>query len=206
MATVLTVAIVVYSCKSKLSQADSLDMSVTPLQTVDSMYLIQSDKGQVQMRVITGKMEKYENDSLSYELYPEGINVYAYKEDGVLESTVVADAARHETKKQSSAEDDDIWMATGNVVVRNIENEQTMETDTLYWNRDAKEIYTDSYVRMFSPDGFMQGYGMKSDERAQNAVILKPFNSYGVVVQDSSLVIVDTANFIGPLLKKKVSK
>ena len=43
---------------------------------------------------------------------------------------------------------------------------------------------------------------MRSDEKVTNSVIMRPFNSYGVVVQDSTQVRIDTANFIGPLLKK----
>lgn len=204
MATVSAVAIVVYSCKSKLSQAEEIDLENTPLQTIDSVYLIQTRNGNVVMRVVTGKMEKYETDSLVYELYPEGLYVYAYKEDGVLESTIVADAARHESSKIDNKKEE-VWMATGNVVIQNIEQRQTMETDTLYWDRQNQEIYTDAYVRMFSPDGFIQGYGMRSDERARNADIERPFNSYGVVVQDTTSVLIDSVNFIGPLLKKKQS-
>ena len=200
MATAAAVAIVVFSCKSKLDQAEELNLDDTPLQVVDSMYMIDSKNGQLQMRVITGRMEKYDKDTLSYELFPEGINVFAYKEDGVLESTITAEEARHDTFK---TQDSEIWMAYGHVVVRNIEKQQTMETDTLYWDRSKQEIYTDCYVRMYSPDGFMQGYGMRSDERARNSIIMRPFNSYSVVVQDTTVVLVDTANFIGPLLKKK---
>jgi len=48
----------------------------------------------------------------------------------------------------------------------------------------------------------MQGYGMRSDELARSIAIYKPFNSYGVVVQDSTKVVIDSVNFIGPLLKK----
>ena len=55
---------------------------------------------------------------------------------------------------------------------------------------------------MHSPDGFIQGYGMESDERARNTIILKPFDNYAFVVQDSTEVTVDSVNFIGPLLKK----
>ena len=77
-----------------------------------------------------------------------------------------------------------------------------METDTIYWDRKKKEIYTDCYIKMFSPDGFMQGYGMRSDERARNSIILRPFDSYGIVVRDSADVVIDSVNFIGPLLKK----
>lgn len=200
MATAAAVAIVVFSCKSKLDQAEALNLEDTPLQVVDSMYMIDSKNGQIQMRILTGRMEKYEKDTLRYELFPKGISVFAYKEDGILESTIEAEEARHETYTNGEEE---IWKAYGHVVVRNIEKRQTMETDTLYWDRSKQEIYTDCYVRMYSPDGFMQGYGMRSDERARNSIIMRPFNSYTVVVQDTTVILVDSANFIGPLLKKK---
>lgn len=199
MATAFAVAFVVYSCKPNLSEAEKIDLDATPVQVVDKMEMLQTQNGKVQMRVLTGVMERYETDSLSYELFPDGMNVYSYAEDGTLESTIRSDAARHDKKRKGAAE---IWKAYGNVVVKNIPKQETMETDTLYWDRENKEIYTDCYVRMYSPDGFMQGYGMKSDERASNSVILRPFNSYGVVVQDSSQVIIDSVNFIGPLLKR----
>ena len=54
----------------------------------------------------------------------------------------------------------------------------------------------------YSPDGYMQGYGMESDQRARNSIILRPFDSYGVIVQDSTEVRIDSVNFIGPLIKK----
>lgn len=205
MATASTVAIVFFSsCKSKLSEAEAIDLSATPLQSIDSVYLVETSNGQVSMRVKTGKMERFENDTLTYEVYSDGMEVYAYKAGGILESTIVAERARHETRKGGDT-GDEVWMATGNVVVRNIEKDQTMETDTIYWDRTKQEIFTDSYIRMYSPDGFMQGYGMRSDERARNAIITRPFNSYGVVVQDTTKVIIDTTNFIGPILSGKKS-
>ena len=200
MATAIAVAFIVYSCKSKLSEAEILDLSSTPLQTVDSMYIVQTENGKIQMRVFAPIMERYNTDTLSYELFPQGINVYAYTEDEVLESTIRANEARHNKANGSTEE---IWMAYGNVVVKNIVNQQTMETDTIYWDRKAGEIYTDCYIRMYSPDGFMQGYGMRSDERARNAELLVPFNNTFVVVQDTTEVRIDTVNFIGPLPGKK---
>ncbi len=198
-AIAMAVAFIVFSCKRKLSEAEKLDLSDTPMQTVDGMYMLQTRNGDVQMRIETDCLQRFDNDSISYEIFPKGINVFSYTEDGVLESTIVSDMARHEKDKRTNSE---IWMAFGNVVVKNIVNRQTMETDTLYWDRKNKEIYTDCYIRMYSPDGFMQGFGMRSDERARNSIILRPFNSYGVVVKDSTEIIVDSVNFIGPLLKK----
>ena len=88
------------------------------------------------------------------------------------------------------------------MIVQNVLKQQTMETDTLYWDQANKEIYTDCYVRMFNKDDFMQGYGMRSDEMARNAIIYRPFNSYVYVIEDTTRVIIDSVNFIGPLLKK----
>jgi hypothetical protein len=55
---------------------------------------------------------------------------------------------------------------------------------------------------MYSPDGFMQGYGMESDQRARSTILFKPFNNYAIVVKDSTQVLIDSVNFIGPFQKK----
>ena len=47
MATALAVAFVVYSCKGNLSEAEKLDLSVTPIQVVDSMYFVQTENGKL---------------------------------------------------------------------------------------------------------------------------------------------------------------
>ena len=139
IATAFAVAFVVYSCKSGLSEAGKLDLSATPLQIVDSMNMVQTNKGKIEMRVVTGQMQRFDNDSVSREYFPEGMWVYAYTDDEVLESTIVSDEASHEKRKDSGEE---IWKAFGNVVVKNIVKQQTMETDTIYWDRTKKEIYT----------------------------------------------------------------
>ena len=195
MATALAVAFVVFSCKSNLSEAEVLDLSETPLQRVDSMFFLQSENGRLKMRVEAPVMEVYDHDSVSFDLFPKGLSVYGYTEDGHLETTIRSQQARHDVNKKSGEEK---WSAFGNVVVRNIIKQQTMESDTIYWDQTKKEIWTDCYIKMYSPSGFMQGFGMRSDDMARNAIIMRPFNSYGVVQQDSTKVVLDSVNFIGP--------
>lgn len=199
IAAASAVAFIVYSCKGKLSVAEKININETPIQTIDSMYIVQTTNGGVQMRVKAGVLERYENDTSSYELFPKGLEVFEYAEDGVLETYLVSDNAKHFKHNITNEEK---WSAFGHVVVQNIVKQETLETDTLYWDRGKAEIYTDCYVRMFSNDGFLQGYGMRSDERARNVVIYKPFNGFVVVVEDTTKVIIDSVNFVGPLLKK----
>jgi LPS export ABC transporter protein LptC len=200
-ATALAVAFVVYSCKGKLGEAADLKLDETPVQTVRDMFVVQSENRRIQMRASADLMEKYERDTLSYELFPEGFSVYGYTEEGLLETEIVADNARHVKYKDGR----ETWEAFGNVVVKNLIKQETMETDTLYWDQKNERIYTHCYVKLYSPDGFMQGYGMESDQRARDHTIFNPFNSYGIIVQDTTEVVIDTVNFIGPLLKNSVN-
>ena len=199
IATASAVAFVVYSCKGKIQQSDDVDLSAVPVQIVRDMFVVQTENSLLQMRMEADLMERYENDSISYELFPEGFSVYGYNEEGLLETEITSDNARHEKFKKGGLE---TWAAFGNVVVKNVINRERMETDTLYWDRKNEKIYTDCYVRMYSPDGFMQGYGMESDQRARNSTIFHPFDSYGIVIQDSTTVAVDSAKFLGPFPEK----
>ncbi len=157
IATASAVAFVVYSCNKKLSEAARLDLEETPLQTVDSLFMVQTRNGNLKMRVEADVMERYENDTCSYELFPKGLHVFAYSEDNNLETVLHSNNAKHFKSKSGERE---YWSAFGNVTVQNIVKRQTLETDTLYWDQAHQEIYTDCYVRMYTPDDFMQGYGM----------------------------------------------
>jgi len=164
------------------------------------MFAVQTENGLVKMRMEADLMERFETDTCDIESFPKGLAVYSYNEEGLLETTIFSDKAEHKQYKRRGRKE--VWSAFGNVVIQNVIKQETMETDTLYWNSQTEEIYTDCYVRMYSADGLMQGYGMRSDDKARNAIIMRPFNTFGVVVQDSTKIIVDSVNFIGPFLKK----
>ena len=89
IASTLVLAFVVYSCKSNLAEAQKLDLSVTPIQVVDTMLLINSDNGRLKMRVEALRMEVYEYDTLSYNYFPKGINVFGYNEDEIVSSDII---------------------------------------------------------------------------------------------------------------------
>ena len=190
---------VVSSCGGKLGVADKLDIAETPVQVVDNVFAVQTKNSLVSNRLEAPRMERYERDTATLEVFPDGFNVFGYNEEGLLETVITSRVAVHETGKSV---DKEMWKAYGNVEIRNVIKQETMQTDTIYWDQVKGEIYTDCYVRMFAPGGFMQGYGMISDDKARESTILKPFNSYGIVVRDTTEVLIDSLNFIGPFPKK----
>ena len=202
LAVTFVIASILLSCGRGLGEAEKLDLSSTPMQRVDNMFAVQTENGRVEMRLEAPVMEHYDAEDESFDLFPEGISVFGYTEEGLLESVIVADNARHSVPKSSSDKGDELWEAYGDVILHNVIKQETMETDTLYWDQTKREVYTDCYVKMYSPDGFTQGYGMRSDDHMRNARLYNPFDSYVVTVQDTTAVIIDSVNFIGPFPKK----
>ncbi len=195
MVAVLWIATIAVSCANKLRSVDADQISSAPTQVILDMNAAQTENGVVQMRLVAPRMERYElGTDESMELFPEGFNVLAYNEEGLLETQIVSDKAEHKVSG-----DTEQWSAYGNVVITNYLEGQRLMTDTLYWDRERQKIYTDCYVRLYSPQGFMQGYGMESDERARDAQLLRPFDGYGIISNDTTgRVYEDTVNFIGP--------
>lgn len=189
------------SCRSGISQAEALSLDNTPLQTVNDVFAVRTTNGILEMRMESRLMQHYETNEENYDYFPKGVSVFAYTEDGLLESIIIADNAIHRQPKGKEGADE-TWEAYGNVVLHNVIKQETMETDTLYWDRTRQEVYTDCYVRMYSPEGFMQGYGMRSDDRMRNARLNRVFNNYVLVDKDTTSVIIDSVNFIGPFQKK----
>jgi LPS export ABC transporter protein LptC len=180
VATGLSLATMFVSCKNRVTTVESLgNLDSIPTQTITNMEGWQVEGGIVRGRLTAPYMEKYSRGSDPYEIFPQSFRVEGYTPLGDLETVITADKALHRTGEEQ------VWIATGNVVVKNLLKEETMETDTLYWDQQNKKIYTHCYVRLTSPDFFAQGYGMESDERATNAKILKPFDSYGYIQQDT---------------------
>lgn len=195
-AAFLTAAVFVFCSCSRQQEAVPVDRNSTPIQTIVNMDALESDYGILKSRIAAPLMQRFEGDSTSWELFPKGFSLYSYTADGQLETKIVADHARHITTKGKEE-----WMAYGHVVIKNFQKDETMESDTLFWDRANQRIYTRCYVKMYSPGGFLQGFGMESDEKASNAIILVPYDSYAVVDDDSTKVYVDPANFIGPVIK-----
>lgn len=194
MAVAFAAAILLFSCRE--DEPVVFDFEQTPVQVVRDMSVLQTNRGEAEMRMHSPLMQRFDftKDSVrhTYELYTGGFHIDAYTENGELETTITSAEAKHITTSGQES-----WSAFGDVVIVNYLKGERMETDTLYWNREEKQIYTDCYVRLSSESGMMQGFGMTSDERARNAVILRPFDSYAVD-RDSTYVYVDTLNRMGP--------
>ena len=193
------VLFVLSSCKKEPTE-DPIDPTATPIQVVKNMKVVQTVNGGVEMRMHAPEMRKYsyivDSVEVNYDLYTGGFSVNAFTPDGELETRITSKEAKHIT-----TEGKEQWLAYGDVIITNYIKQESMESDTVYWDRREQKIYTNCYVRLSSPQGMMQGYGMESDEMARNAILLKPFDSYAVA-EDSTTILLDSLNFVGPPMQR----
>ena len=169
------------SCKESIEKTAALSfVDSLSTQTVRDMKAIETRFGKLYGSLEAPLMEAYTLLAEPYEIFPKGIKIMGYTPEGQLETEITANRAIHRTKTSQER-----WEVYGNVVIINHIKNETMTTDTLYYDIANERIYTHSFVKMLSPQGLMQGYGMESDQRANSWVILRPFDSYGVVVRDT---------------------
>ncbi len=147
--------------KSTLTAIDD-DKNVPTLE-IDSLHINYTQSGLMRMTLQAPLMQRFMLVDEPYNLFPKGIYVRFYTATNELESEIIADYAYNKEKPE------EFWQAVGNVVVRNLLKEQTLYTDTLYWNRAQKTLHTDAPVKIVTPDGEINGSnGMTSDERFED--------------------------------------
>jgi len=169
-------ATALFSCRESIEKTDAIGHTDSlSTQTVYGMRLIESEYGRVRTRFEAPLMESYSLLPEPFDIFPQGIKVTGITPEGLSEFEITAQRAIRTTGNKER------WEAYGDVVIINFIKEERVETDTLYWDSAGKKIYTNAYIKYYSPDGFVQGIGMESDDRADNIVVFNPFYSHWIL-------------------------
>jgi len=188
--TLLWCLVVLVSCgedEGKLVDlGDEKEIVSTEVQDLDVIY---TEYGNIKTLLKAPLLQRYMFLDEPYSVFPKGFFVQLFDADSQLESQITADYALYKEKPV------ELWKAVGNVVVINFQKKQTLTTDTLYWDRITKSIYTYSPVQIETIDALIQGRnGLTSDEHfSQYEIREVGDNSYYYIeenqnVADSSAV------------------
>jgi LPS export ABC transporter protein LptC len=85
-------------------------------------------------------------------------------DDTVVTATISADYGVNREKEE-------MLIAKGNVVVKNMETQEILNTETLLWNQKTKKISTKNMVKITSPDRVVFGDSLTADEDFSKRVI-----------------------------------
>jgi LPS export ABC transporter protein LptC len=145
------------SCKNDVQTVLSLDFVDTlPEMTARDIEILYSEKGQMQIKLVSPYLVNKKGDE-ELLLFPEGFTVFFYDTAMNLTTKITADYGISYEKKK-------LMEARHNVVVENLEKEEKLNTEELFWDRAKAVIYSNQFVRLTTGGNVVTGTGLTSKE------------------------------------------
>lgn len=135
---------------------------VPTLRTLGVETLI-SDSGITRYRIKAPEWLIYENAKEPYWFFPQGLYVEKFDSVFATEALIQGDTATYFKNKQ-------LWRLDKNVRIENTKDEVFL-TSQIFWDQRKREIYSDSFIHIETPDEVIEGYGFTSNEQMTRYVI-----------------------------------
>lgn len=155
---------VLFSCENSLDKVKQfVDIDTLNGVMAYDVVITRSDSGFVQAKLMAPVMHNIEGDSAILE-FPKGFIAFLYEKDTIPTSKIRGEYGIRYDKEE-------LMFAKDSVVVENLETQETLFTETLYWNQKNKKIYTRNFVKITSPDKIIYGDSLDANEDFTQRVI-----------------------------------
>ncbi len=155
------------SCSDTETDLKNLEENKEPVIELNDVVTLFSDSAVVRVKIMADKQLEYENGDQEF---PEGIYIESYEPNGDLASSIKADKGNYDKKE-------DRYTATGNVIVKNLKEDQTLKTEVLHWEPRKEQIHTDKFVEIETEGDILMGQGLTANQDFSDWQILKPGGS-----------------------------
>lgn len=126
------------------------------IEQVEEVEILYSDSAVVRMRIEAPLLLNFIEANKERKEFPNGIQVDFFSESGGITSTLTAKYAIHNERKNRI-------VIQKNIVVKSA-NGEMLETEELIWDESKKQLYTDKWVKVSTPDELIYGYGFTSNQ------------------------------------------
>lgn len=146
-----------FSCENSMETIREITKEDT-LSTVAAYDVIyqRSDSGYQQVLLKSPLMEKYDGDD-PYSEFKEGFEVTFYDQGGEKVSFISANYGINYEKRG-------LLRARNDVVVKNFDTQEQLNTENLIWDKEKKILYTKSFVKITSPENVIFGDSLWAKE------------------------------------------
>jgi LPS export ABC transporter protein LptC len=122
----------------------------SPVVSANEMEIIYSDSAKVKMRISAPEANRYNLPEKKYTEFPKGITVQQYDTTLTVIALIMANYAIYH-------EDKNLWEARGNVIAKNIEKNEELNSEELFWDQTLGIIYSKKFSRIINADGVFYG-------------------------------------------------
>lgn len=143
-----------------------------PEEVFHNVEMKYSEQGRIIFVIIGNDVESYLNqDKLVFE---NGMKVNFFERDLSVKTSLTADYGINVESKK-------IVEVRGNVILTNHQSGETLYTQHLRWEQNKKMIFSDTPVKIVTPDQTIYGAGgMEADETFDHWTILQPSGNFKI--------------------------
>ncbi|MFY8036101.1 MAG: LPS export ABC transporter periplasmic protein LptC [Cyclobacteriaceae bacterium] len=138
-----------------------------PLREAEDVVMHYTENDRVKALLKAKKIFEFQNGDQEF---PEGIYLEFYDKTGKLTSTLRANTAFY-FKSESK------WRGRGKVEVKNIDKNQQLNSEELFWFPATRKIATDKFVTIIDTHDILYGTGLDAMEDMSNYTIKNPTGS-----------------------------
>lgn len=141
-----------------------------PLKEAENVELFYSEDNTVKVKMEAELLYEFENGDREF---PKGVYMEFYNEFGALNSTLRANHAFY-------FKNDEQWRGRGKVEVKNVEKNEQLNTEELFWKPKTKKIFTDKFVTIRQQGDVIYGEGLDANQDLSDYLIKKPAGEFEV--------------------------
>jgi LPS export ABC transporter protein LptC len=153
---IMIIVVLLTSCKAK--EVAKPVVYEGPLQQANNIVVHYTEKEILKTILKAKKLNEFQNGDREF---PEGIYIEFYDKTGKITSTLRANSA-YFFKEENK------WRGRGKVEVVNIEKQQQLNSEELFWKPDTKKIFTDKFVTITDKEDVIYGTGLMADQDLSN--------------------------------------
>jgi LPS export ABC transporter protein LptC len=141
-----------------------------PLREIENVELYYSENDHVKVKMTAPLVYEFQTGDREF---PKGIYLEFYTVDDKLESTLRANHA-YFFKKENQ------WRGRGKVEVKNIEKNEQLNTEELFWKPAEEKIHTDKFVTIRQQEDVIYGTGLEAKQDMSDYTIKDPTGEFAV--------------------------
>jgi len=158
----MVAVILFFSCSNDMKNVIQVsELEKLPLLSGDSICFVQKEYGKIVLSITTPKILKRKAEGSDQEdimEFPDGVVVVQY-------SSYPDTLSMISTNYAINYESQNVWEARGNVVAKNVQKQECLQTEFLIWDQKKGTISSNKKVQVTSPDDIIIGEGFVSDDQ-----------------------------------------
>lgn len=132
-----------------------------PASEAENVELFHTVNDQIKVKMTAPLLYTFTSEDREF---PKGVYMEFYDDFGKLESVLKANHAYYFKK-------DNLWRGRGNVEVKNIQNDEQLNTEELFWKQSDRKIFTEQFVTIRQQGDVIYGKGLEAKEDLSDYVI-----------------------------------